>query len=262
MVANVNPKIGYKHIEIAGHTREVGVQTGRGPNLVVCDRSRLGSKLGFSNVGGGDWLSKLGMSSQTCPRRRGGNLASHRKQKVCGNDSDRHTVILNNLFPDYYPHLIRNRRGPSGRDGRAALKDKLPLQELRRELWREMEQDCAAAAHHQQAAILGKACVLACGSREASSSREGQRARVGTPLRSFDERRTAGMRALQGAKGVVLHASKTDLPPLVVEVLSHEGLEQRAASLHQGQAPGRLESFCSWLSSRSNYSKVSNLPLS
>eukprot|EP00983_Pelagomonas_calceolata_P099387 1158451-Pelagomonas_calceolata.AAC.2 len=75
-----------------------------------------------------------------------------------------------------------------GRDRRFAFKDTLFLQELQRELQKEMEQDCAAAAHHQQAASLGKACLLACRSREASSSREGQRARMGIPLEGLTSR--------------------------------------------------------------------------
>eukprot|EP00967_Tisochrysis_lutea_P039053 scaffold46841_cov18-Tisochrysis_lutea.AAC.2 len=69
-----------------------------------------------------------------------------------------------------------NRRGPSRRYGRAALKDTLPLWELQRELQREMEQDCTAAAHQQQDTCLKQACLLAC------SSRERQCAHRGTPF--------------------------------------------------------------------------------
>eukprot|EP00967_Tisochrysis_lutea_P023680 scaffold27191_cov28-Tisochrysis_lutea.AAC.1 len=51
-----------------------------------------------------------------------------------------------------------------------------------------------------------------------------------------------------GWKGVVLHASNTDMPPdrmekLAVEVLTHEGLKQRAETLHRGQASRWFESF-------------------
>eukprot|EP00983_Pelagomonas_calceolata_P030542 958223-Pelagomonas_calceolata.AAC.1 len=60
------------------------------------------------------------------------------------------------------------------------MKHMLPLRELQRELWRETEQDCAVAAH-QQLLASGRLACLQVAAGEASSSREGQHVRGGTP---------------------------------------------------------------------------------
>eukprot|EP00983_Pelagomonas_calceolata_P000786 28605-Pelagomonas_calceolata.AAC.6 len=131
---------------------------------------KLGSKLGFElgfelgfSILGGKWDSKSGVHfSQTQPGRREGTPQAVENGELV-EVPVKHTILpchFTILFPFMFiSKICWEKRGPSGRDGRAALKDTLPLRELRR----EMEQDCAAAAHQQQAVSLGQACLLACG---------------------------------------------------------------------------------------------------